>query len=161
MIKIIQPVKSGPCIIRTNTLGPSLSGIHRFHCTTKVLIIIVDVWFEIILSTCTCTCISSTCIRVIFKFQHASGYFLTISYRRHLMSEADEDEELLDDELGDKVITMFSENPWCKLSKHAINSYCTCSVTTLIYRDHLWVWSSYRGGIFIQVKIHVHGFYNH
>ena len=36
-------------------------------------------------------------------------------YRRHRMSEADEDEELLDDDLGDKVITMFSESPWCKL----------------------------------------------
>ena len=37
--------------------------------------------------------------------------------RRHRMSEADEDEELLDDDLGDKVITMFSENPWCEYSQ--------------------------------------------
>ncbi len=34
--------------------------------------------------------------------------------RRHRMSEADEDDELLDDGLGNKVMTMFSENPWCK-----------------------------------------------
>ena len=44
-----------------------------------------------------------------------------MSFRRHLMSEADEDEELLDDELGDKVITMFSENPWCELLYLIVN----------------------------------------
>ena len=40
--------------------------------------------------------------------------------RRHRMSEADEDDELLDDDLGEKVITRFSENPWCE--------YCCPSV---------------------------------
>lgn len=30
------------------------------------------------------------------------------------MSEADEDEELLEDELNDTTITHFNESPWCK-----------------------------------------------
>ena len=30
------------------------------------------------------------------------------------MSEADEDDELLDDDLGETTITRFTENPYCK-----------------------------------------------
>lgn len=36
------------------------------------------------------------------------------SRRRHRMSEADEDDDLLEDELNDTAITHFNENPFCK-----------------------------------------------
>ena len=45
---------------------------------------------------------------------------------RHRMSEADEDDELLEDDLGldGTSITRFTESPWCKLLNSCVFMFC-------------------------------------
>ena len=52
--------------------------------------------------------------------EHLSSQYI-IFYRRHCMSEAVKDDELLDDDLGENTITRFTDNWACIMSFIALD----------------------------------------